>query len=546
MQATSLTYTYNYTIYLSFRLNKEKYRKYRLCPIPGCKSKPQKKLPNHMAKFHSRLSLNQKKRLLRKAQVVKQDHIKVEPSQTKLTLEPADTVKIKKTGDRLGGRKGKAVTRTLGRFKASHPELQIFKQHLMGLAGKKKSEKSATSVVTDISKMLYFHNDEELQWNSITDRQKLLLYMNKLQDLNVGPEGQLTKLERVCAAYHFLKRTKKDDRELSTQIKETEGEIYDWKKTLRRQKQALNVRRLEKTSEMDLNMGEITEVVDNPTMWAKFSDIVTRAKNGRDVPENDLKLAMGIMAAAVKLKSYQRPSAIINCTVEEYERAKCPDDMGTTVIKVYNHKTGSQGPANLTLDSKTAKRLDLYFKYIRPLLVEPGEDIDNLFILPGSQKITKITNLESFVSKTLGILIPTSTKARKIGSTLAARNLDYQKHSLITKQMSHQPEVSRKFYEAVHGPQDAAAAFQTMEQLRTGSTSCPTEPHLAIGDSALNKRWSPADTNLIKKLFASDIKKMRTPGVAQCTDLGLDRTPKQIQDKVRTIIRQAKKETEDC
>ena len=64
---------------------------------------------------------------------------------------------------------------------------------------------------------------------------------------------------------------------------------------LRGEKKALQVRRLEETSEQDLSLEEITAVVDNPKIWLKFSNIVSKAKHNDNIPDDDLKLAMGIV-----------------------------------------------------------------------------------------------------------------------------------------------------------------------------------------------------------------------------------------------------------
>ncbi len=197
------------------------------------------------------------------------------------------------------------------------------------------------------------------------------------------------------------------------------------------------------------------------------------------------------------------------------------------------------------------ERLRLYFQHVRPGLVEQGHDINNLFILPGSQKITNFSNLRNFLKKKLKVDIPCSTKSRKIGATCAAKGLDYQTNTLVTKQMSHGPEVSSKFYEAVHGSKDAAFAYRQMEALRerefasstrspqsTASTSKPSTSDVA------SNRWTAKDTAFIESKFARTIKKRITPHISACEDLGLNKTAKQIQDKVRTIIRQEKKQTE--
>ena len=53
--------------------------------------------------------------------------------------------------------------------------------------------------------MLYFHNEKELQWENVSDRDKLLKYIDKIDQMKVGPEGQLTKFERVHEVFRYLK-----------------------------------------------------------------------------------------------------------------------------------------------------------------------------------------------------------------------------------------------------------------------------------------------------------------------------------------------------
>ncbi|ORU95070.1 MAG: hypothetical protein A6F71_10445 [Cycloclasticus sp. symbiont of Poecilosclerida sp. M] len=131
----------------------------------------------------------------------------------------------------------------------------------------------------------------------------------------------------------------KDDVESRGQKLESENLIERWKKTLRCQKNALQVRRREDASEMDMNMETISAVVDNPTMWSDFSDIVDRARHGEEVPEKDLKLAMGIVMVAVMFKSYQRPGAVQNCTCTEY-RAATKDDGITVIMQLKQGRLG--------------------------------------------------------------------------------------------------------------------------------------------------------------------------------------------------------------
>ena len=500
-------------------------------PVAKCKSKPQKKLSNHISKFHPEYSVNERRRLLRKAKVVNQYHIKKDPMQQKLPFKtgtstpyPERFTGATKTEEtpRSVSAKGKGQTRFLHYFGHDHPELMEFKKHLMGLGGKRRSDKAAHDIVRDISKMLYFGRSEELDWGTITKKERLLAYMEEVQFLGVGPEGQLSKLDRVCDAYQFLRR--KENPTWDQQMSASMLDIATWKKTLRQEKNALNVERLEKASELDADMSTISNIVDNQDMWVQFSNTVDQIRDDEDVPETDLKLAMGIVMISIKLKSLQRPGAVMNCTMEEYHSAVAYDNV--TVIKVREHKTSKQGSAKLTLDSQLMARLKLYVKYIRPRLVDPENKTNYLFILPGSRKIEKLRNIEKFLEKNLKLDVPTSTMARKIGATCAVKKLDYKDHSLINRQMSHSGDVSRKYYEAITGPKDAADAFRMMETLRH-ETEHRDQPQREE-EGKINSRWSVKDTRFVERKFAKAISKGITPHLDACRNLGLDKNPKQV------------------
>ena len=483
-----------------------------------------------MKRYHPEIPERERIKALRRASRVSKFQMKKEATQTELKLQPSRQ-------QVLPGKKGSG-TRALGSFPSSHPELNMFKKYLMGLAGKKKGEKAANAIVKDISKALYYYNSKELDWAGITDRSNLLRFMDKLEALEMGPEGQLSKLEGVSSALHFLITTKTLSTEMKSTIHETEVYMQQWKRTLRSQKVSLQIQRIEMTSEMNLSMDQITKVVDNPEMWARYDKTIRQLKRNKKVAEIELKIALAAIMISIMLKSSQRPGAVTNCTVDEYRNATTTSD-GTTVIKVFNHKTGQQGTAKLTLDPQMHERLNDYFSYMRPYLAEPGKDIDSLFILPGSVHVHKFSNMEAILKRHLRIEIPSATLARKIGATCAARSLDYQANQLVTKQMSHQPEVSARYYEAVHGLEDSAKAFKTMESLRKNPQSCRGEPSSSgTATPRLNSRWTAQDTNTVEKKFRKAIKKGKTPELHECQGLGIDKTPKQIQDKVRTIVRQ--------
>ncbi len=327
-------------------------------------SKPQKKLSNHMTKYHSQLSRKARKQLLRQAMVAKPSFIRQELAQKKLEFKEgwmADTdTKKKDCGN----------SRSMERFPSDHQELVEFKSHLMGIGGKRRKPSSADAIATEISKMLYFGGPDKLDWIHLTDLGKVKLYMEKMEKMKIGPEGQLTKMERLCDALDYLKYHYQDGR-LAEKVAKIEFHIPEWKKVLRVAKQELNTTRLEKLSEEDLDMSIITDVVDNPQMWNTFYSVIERIEQGEDVSDEELKVAMGSVLITLVLKNYQRPGAVCNCTVQEYLASRTVNE-DACVIKVANHKTSKYGIAKLVAEMK--KKVDDYYSLIRPKLAEPGRD----------------------------------------------------------------------------------------------------------------------------------------------------------------------------
>lgn len=171
------------------------------------------------------------------------------------------------------------------------------------------------------------------------------------------------------------------------------------------------------------------------------------------------------------------------------------------MIRVKDHKTGQQGSAKLTLDAYLQRKLKQYYTHIRPRLAMPGHDINRLFIMPGSRQVSKISILEDLLGAALGVRVPCSSDARKIGATFAAQQLGYTENRLVCTQMSHGPAVSQKYYEAVRGTSHAAAAIKTMEKLRTQAQSAPPPPSTPV----FTAKWSPEDTETVKRKFRKHI-----------------------------------------
>lgn len=301
-------------------------------------------------------------------------------------------------------------------------------------------------------------------------------------------------------------------------------------------------KKLDKLSDMNLSLEQVTEVVENEMMWKKFEEVTRMAERKEEVSGKDLKFAMGAVYLTLQFTNYSRPGAISNCTVDNYLERETVD--GKQVIAVAEHKTGEKGTAKLVMDSVLAERIHRYFALIRPLLVSPGHDINRLFILSGSKPVERAGNLMSFLEGILKITIPSPTLVRKIGCTAVAKSCSEAEHRIVSRQMCHDPLVGAKYYEAVRGKKDAVEAVNLLQDLRKKSTPTAATPQSESSEEETfvpPKRWTLAETQLVGRHFKSNVEQRTTPSMDDCIPLLArlrGRDTKQIQDKVRTLIRQ--------
>ena len=162
-----------------------------------------------------------------------------------------------------------------------------------------------------------------------------------------------------------------------------ETKLGGWKATLQKQKRKLQANRLDALSRLPLDLNSVTQVVENSLMWRTFERVVRRSRSGEEVSAEELKVAMGAVTISSLYKSWQRPGVAANCTVEEFWQTVHEPQKEVYVVSVKVHKTGSLGSAKLILDPTMMAKIRAYIKHVHPHLAEPGNDIAELFIMPG-------------------------------------------------------------------------------------------------------------------------------------------------------------------
>ena len=293
---------------------------------------------------------------------------------------------------------------------------------LKSVEGKQRSEKEAVAIATDVSKYLAFANAKALDWEKVWELREVNRYLSHLEELGLGVDGQLSKLDRIGTALDFCKLDLfTSPRHASNYhlCQQAEERLRRMKRTLRPLKERKREERSEDLSKLSLSFSEITEVIENRNVWNFFATVVNNIEKGRGIDQQDLIICVAAVMAILLFCNLQRPGAVTNMTMSEYYNGETVshDGQAITVFKVKEHKTRNKGTAKVSLDEKKIKYLHEYVQHIRPRLV-PG-DSELVFVLPGGKPIEKANNLLKKLER-FGISVPTATRARKIDETAAS------------------------------------------------------------------------------------------------------------------------------
>ena len=313
---------------------------------------------------------------------------------------------------------------------------------------------------------MFFVNSKELCWSSLLDQTKLLTFFEHLESIGIKSPGRLTKMERCSDALKYMRFCVRANlngekaREKLEKIDGIEEVLSSWKTTLRRQKKKRDAHRLEATSKILPSLDSINTIMESEDLKEIFDAIMHRAQKGESISEADLRLATGVVCVPVMLGSSSRPGAVANCTQSEFRQGSFVD--GVYVVSVAEHKTGILGSARLVFDQDQYDRVNHYLEHVRPLMVQKG-DIPELFVMPGSQAIQKISNVTRILEAKLGVAIPTATMVRKMGTTAVARNCPEVTRNLVARQMNHDASTSSHYYQATKSDRDAAELLRQFD-----------------------------------------------------------------------------------
>ena len=238
-------------------------------------------------------------------------------------------------------------------------------------------------------------------------------------------------------------------------------------------------------------------------------------------------LILCYMAASMIYQNAQRPGVVRHMKIKEFEQRQSKDDK--VVITVLTHKTSaSRGPANIVITTDLEEMICKYLKYIRRTITPQNNQLnENLFLTHTGGEFKKISEAIQSVARRFNISTPSPTVHRKVIASEGRKCLDEGGMRSLASHMAHSEATSKRFYQ-----------FPTEEEAYEVHN---TIKHL----SSRRQRFSETEDGFLLEEYSlsNDI----TPTLEICNLIvkkyELNRMPKQLQDRWRTLKANTKKDS---
>jgi len=219
--------------------NFERYRKYYHCPIKGCKSKSVKKPSNHLASVHKITDTDERKKLLKDAKKLgvaqPAERRREQPRMTIMESFKRSSEKNKNIVYPTAASK-KGSTRAFPHYKVKETDLVQFFDNLTSFDGGNRSSTEAMQIAMDVSKFLAFADNKQLSWKNLFDIDRMKSYFEYLKKCGIGPDGILTKIERMQTCIKYLVRANDTYKTRRADANDVLDRISLWKTSFRNEK----------------------------------------------------------------------------------------------------------------------------------------------------------------------------------------------------------------------------------------------------------------------------------------------------------------------
>lgn len=344
--------------------------------------------------------------------------------------------------------------------------------------GGRKTESEATQITADINKFLKFAHPEtgDPIWlvNDLLDSAKASAYLDYLEVTGAcGPAGQLTKLDCIQHGIRYIcLKLSPSDAELVHRCNIMEEQVKRWKSTIRPARKLQQ--QLKEDTQEQVNLKEAVAILQSEQLKWDVKDITSRAATGSHLKSKDLKLIVSAVVTMLLYRSWQRPGAVTNAMMAEFEAAQMiTDDNTGKIMMVAHHKTAWEGPVPTTMTKDNYCLLQNYVNHICPQC-KPARH--SVFAGVQGNVIKQPKKYIQWLGREYGQKNPCCTYLRQVGGTEAGLQCDEPALRLISHQMSHSQSAHYKHYEKLGGQKKAATALQVRQRLAFGNKSEESDP----------------------------------------------------------------------
>lgn len=413
-------------------------------------------------------------------------------------------------------------------FPEDHPFLLQLRNHLTSRHGKSRSTKEAKQVSREVSRYLYFANATELRKELLLEPNTMDRYLQMVQS-RVGPSTQNSKLCRLRQGITFLS-LRLDARDLPNATR-MEVLMKAWCSSIGKEARKQNRNKLEEKSEEPVDFGDIDSFVKCHALHQLASKLARDARDGLQVNRKDLRSVTVWLAGCIMHTNHQRPGAVCNATIGEYSRATEIEKGRTTYLtfRVQNHKTATTGSAKISVPGILTRVLKLYVTYLRPLLPES----DLLFPSNCGKPMDHLSRHVTALGNKYQLKLPSSTESRHTAATVVTKKGSEGDRAAVATLMSHSEQTQQRYYSLTKSREQAVKGFEIMKELREAEVSTSTR-------AGSRKPFTTEESEVISLFFQSYIENGDVPTKGDCDAFleqhRLDRSGKQVRDKVRHLI----------
>ena len=293
------------------------------------------------------------------------------------------------------------------------------------------------------------------------------MYVTELQNNSIGPDGILTKLDRIQAALKYLRRDIDQFRK-SEEVVVVLDRLALWKMSFRSNK---IIKMKEKAArEVDTTTDDLKAIellIHSPVAFEKVTKII-EVTNPSDEDSNFLSTFIFL---CLGYKNFQRPGPAINMTPKEADEAvyvKSDGEEDKLKILVSKHKTArSYGPAILYLSQDDATMFIHYRDNVRPQI--PTSSQCDVFLVRANG-MTYAKNYARYVglySKAIGLKDkpPSLTTTRKSGATAGKSCLSNKEMEELSRHMMHSSFTSERYYRNLQLEKESLQTFEKIQKI---------------------------------------------------------------------------------